>query len=473
MPLLKRPLTAACVAVVLLLLASSHLSVYRLTPALPPLTTTAGGPDGDHSAGEDAEEEEGWCSNVAGRRYLDSFASTWTVSCPPVAGQASMVCFQTDLEEKADNFCVLANAVYNPRDHGATPPISMRHRLPIDAVDAPQRFRSYFNHTGVGEQLQTIHLNAASSSPEAGECHPPIMVVKLEGTGDIWHSMLEIWSARLTIDILRRAKPARDVIGLTTLPGGDSWDGTDVQIYMENMSSELHASPIFDLWRLVTGRPPANTTSLARGCYKSVILPLAGGGHPFWKDHWRSQTCDRSSLLNSFVDRAVAFYGVQGPPEPSWKKIIRVSIFIRPRYRMILHQRKIIKRLHQAFPTADVYAHNVDAMNVTQQIQLVQATDVLVGLTGAELTHAMFLKPGGALVEMLRPEPGRPVSFESLARMRGVEYSSMPATEKPNEKKNGLADIVEIDEEVFLHTVGDAVAAVQERIMRANGAVLD
>ncbi|KAK6341385.1 hypothetical protein TWF696_008462 [Orbilia brochopaga] len=537
MALSGRLLVAVFCLLALLLLTVNYLYVYRFGHELSSLVTQDGSQktatadvpaaatgEIEYERGREEgynQEEDGWCANVAGQHYLTNVANTWTISCPPAAGgKALIVCFQANLEEQPDNFCVVKNAVYNPPEtpapakrkpverrpkNSTTPAASYRwngnrerrrrdpngpngHGWSVacrlvgewqHGVQAPRNFPHYFGWTGAGPQLHKIQMGGGSEKSigeEEKECHPPIMLVQLEGNGNIWHTMMEMWSALLTIEILKRAKAAREAIGLTTGTEGGEWDGTDMQVYMENMASEMHISPIFDLWRLVTGRPPANTTSLAHGCYQAVILPLAGGANPFWKDHWRERTCRSPSLLDSFVDRVLSFYGVDDATSssPSISHVqgsnresapMRVTVIARDHNRVILHLHAYLKALRIAFPAAEISSESLESLTVSQQLRLAQSTDVLIGVTGAGLTHTMFLRRGSAVVELLQPWPFMYYGFANVARMRGVEYLSLHGREIgiADAAKNWQLDDIDVSEEAFVDTVGRAINAVQRR----------
>ncbi|KAF3937850.1 hypothetical protein ABW19_dt0207578 [Dactylella cylindrospora] len=453
-----------------------------------------------------------WCSRVAGQRYLEDAASTWTVSCLPPENRdaevykSSMICFQAQVEELPDNFCVARNAVYNPvpqhrnrlrrddtgLDTRENIPSHLHNRrdfdIPLDplavnrpwslscsrktewsyGVQAMDAFRIYFSDTGVGVQLRGFQLNSDLSPPKNWECKDSVMLVKLEGGGNIWHTLMEVWAAFLTLDILKKATEAKEKLGFEGTEGGVWDDGKVKVVVQQNLDSEKHDSPIFDLWNVVTGQPPINVADLEPGCYKSVIMPLAGGGNPFWKDHWHQRRCEKSSLVDDFVEKVLKFYGVDTSTaelnSPTEEGKIRVRIIARNHNRKILKLYDYVKTLKKEYPDTAVDITSLENMSIKQQLELVRQTDVLIGVTGAGLTHTMFLKEGSAVIELMHPEPFNYFGFGNLARMRSLDYYPVHG-ERRGEGKEGdwQQDNVLVDEKIFMENVGKAIEEQHKR----------
>ncbi|KAF3923752.1 hypothetical protein ABW20_dc0110082 [Dactylellina cionopaga] len=426
-----------------------------------------------------------WCNRVGGRKYIEDVAGTWTLSCAPSPERAygSVVCFQAELEQEPDNFCVIRNALYKPSQlindtqPKAVDEVDFQPETPWlvscdlktqwdEGVQAIQKFRAYFSDTGAGAQLAEFELAPwnVPSEPELNpECEKHIMLVKLEGGGNIWHTLMEVWSAVLTMDILALAGGAREELGLSE----KDLEGSNVQVYMSNMDSEKKASPIFDLWRMVTGAQPKKAEKLAPGCYKSVILPFAGGANPFWKDHWKERrNCKRSSLLDGFVDKVLGFYGVSDtdmsePEETDDEKKIQITIISRTNNRKIVNLKQYIPNLQAKYPQVSINTTSFEHLKTAEQLRLVRQTDILIGVTGAGLTHSMFLKEGSAVVELMQPEPFVYFGFRNLVRMRRVEYHVVHGTKIKPGDGNWQVDDVLVDENGLEEVIGKAIEGLK------------
>ncbi|KAK6501481.1 hypothetical protein TWF481_009319 [Arthrobotrys musiformis] len=505
---------------------------------------TTGGYDYDNADNDGGSD---WCSRVAGRRYIDDFASTWTISCDgsderrDVRG--GMVCFQSQIEEEPDNFCVARNAVYSSTpipvskedlfpEHGILPlgadggekvntrpsrpykrdtelpRVQPRQSLPWNpwasqwsldcsskkewayGVQPPFKFRSYFSETGVGPQLRWFDMKQRKKQQHdqdlertdgavqvngegtvAKECKESIMLVKLEGGGNIWHTLMEVWSAVLTLDILKRAAEAKEHLFGSTGKEGGVWEEDSITIYIqENMQSEMDASPVFGLWDVVTGKDVKDVKELKDGCYKSVILPLAGGANPFWKDHWKERNCERSSLVDGFVGKVMKFYGVEDAPaavkgaDAEEQERVKIRIIGRQHNRKILRLFDYIKTLQTTYPDADIEITKLERLDVTEQLRMMRKTDILIGVTGAGLTHTMFLRKGAAVVELTQPEPFTYFGFGNIAKMRGIEYFAVHGQKREGKSSiNWQEDNVLVDERALVEVVGKAIEGQKRR----------
>ncbi|KAF3289497.1 hypothetical protein TWF970_003273 [Orbilia oligospora] len=351
-------------------------------------------------------------------------------------------------------------------------------------VQAPYKFRTYFSGTGAGPQLSQFDMSIKGYEDEEDgdigeekECSGSIMLVKLEGGGNIWHTLMEVWSAVLTLDTLKRAQKAKEMLfGISSGTNEDEklWEEENIKIYIQaNMESEMNASPVFGLWNVVTGKDVKDVKELKDGCYRSVILPLAGGANPFWKDHWKERNCERSTLVDEFVTKVLKFYGaedddtrtpavVDSNPKTVEEKI-KIKIIGRQKNRKILRLFDYVKILQKTYPDVDIEITKLEKLDVTEQLRMIRKTDILIGVTGAGLTHTLFLRKGAALIELTQPEPFVYFGFGNLARMIGLGYFQIQAEKR--EGKSGInwqEDNVLVDEHTFIDAVGKAIAGVKE-----------
>lgn len=81
-------------------------------------------------------------------------------------------------------------------------------------------------------------------------------------------------------------------------------------------------------------------------------------------------------------------------------------------------------------------------MSFPAQVQLMQETEVLLGIHGANLTNSLFLRPGSTVVELMSETYINPCYFY-LANSLGLRYAAVPSTlGSPPEVEYSYADIV-------------------------------
>lgn len=93
--------------------------------------------------------------------------------------------------------------------------------------------------------------------------------------------------------------------------------------------------------------------------------------------------------------------------------------------RKIRNEHELLTSIHGSFPEFQVRAKQLDEHTMTEQLQFLAHTDVLIGMHGAAMTLSMFMPPGGAVIE-LWPRYQRNYNWhmEAIARWSGHRYYS-------------------------------------------------
>lgn len=250
-----------------------------------------------------------------------------------------------------------------------------------------------------------------------------------------------------------------DVLRMTTLKGSPSGDQalflpedvTNTEIVILDQHPD---GPYFDLFRMFSGQNPmrlaewiASKQSGARQDADSswipienIIIPYAGAANTLWTDWVRlPDECVYNEVLQVFVQRIFDLYGLPRararqrprPDDAEWAHALAPSV---PRLTVTIVLRKDSRRLvgldsHllEAMKTrfsqvADFQLVDFAGLPFREQIEIARDTDVLVGMHGAGLTHAMFMEEGrGALVEV-QPDRLCHSGFRNLAQMTGHAY---------------------------------------------------
>lgn len=281
------------------------------------------------------------------------------------------------------------------------------------------------------ESLSNPEAPTALATPE-GDTHRPTtpaktyLLVRREGEGNPWHCLMEIFSAYLTFDALR-------------MPGGPSDrkrplfhhpnDSEDTQVVILDDRVD---GPYFDLWTMFARRKPmrlreliaqqsASTSLIAPA---NLIVPLAGGSNPFWKEDNQAEQCINSPLLNVFSQRVLDFYSIDDKSTPFREKYepIVVTFVDRRERRSLQHQATLLAELAERNPRIEVRVVDFAGLSFAEQVRVARETDVLVGVHGAGLTHLMFMRQGAGAVVEIQPEGLEHHGFKNVAGMRGLGY---------------------------------------------------
>lgn len=403
------------------------------------------------------ETDEHFCQEAFSTRYITTASTRWQSFCPSDE-KSALHCFwaprmpsggrpgEWGMGTGSDPLCI-AHGVYIPSSNTnekdqrgglslqcqpanisqATPPPSFPHKY--DDL----REYEYFYWTGVGKQLRkwtetpTVdNLSPQSLCTKDSAFHRDewILVLGREMNHNIWHQLMVIWQAFLTIDILL-ASPhpstpqRRDQIRIVI---EDDEQRTDDDLYLplwvidENNNSN---SSISSLPRL---------SELSPGCYSNVIMPLAGSSSPYWTLLLRAPLfeCYETILLDTFISRFFKGMGIERPdlyeePPRTPSRSLTITIINRMTTRRLHNLPKIVDQIKLRHPNHNINVVDFAQLSYTEQIELSLKTDILVGHHGAGLVHTLFVKPGGAVVEIL-PKTGWGYGFRQVVKNRGLTW---------------------------------------------------
>jgi len=102
-------------------------------------------------------------------------------------------------------------------------------------------------------------------------------------------------------------------------------------------------------------------------------------------------------------------------------------------HRKFKNEDEIFKTLSLVFANDKVTSVILEQMSMEEQIAVVEDTDILIGMHGAGMAHAMFLPKHGAVLEFFPNYWGFLRHFKMFSKWRGVKYVGWQNTDPVNE----------------------------------------
>ena len=399
------------------------------------------------------------CSARYQIEYLKDFRDSVTRYCTHES-LTQLECFHSrTAADRIDTLCYGSDAIFNAMEH--------RYKLSCDKRQlshndtnrgAPtiDRFSGYWYGTGPKNVLTDAvdfdnEVQLSGSPPERRVS----ILVKREGEGNLWHCLMELFALSMTIDILRVSINAR-----TQRPYINEEDDRNTRVVLIDGKND---GPYYDLWNLFAKQPTVRLRELAADGMGDIVIPLAGGGNPFWQGDWEPSACERSRLLEVFASRIIAFCNIttsvrEGNVQVTW--INRIE------KRRLIDQDALLEAARAAIPHVDIRSVDFAAMPFCEQVQLIRDTDVLAGVHGAGLTHGMWLRPGSAMAE-IQPPSLRFQGFRNLAALLSHAYFAVHGTELPRARRsNWQKDHVAISQERFIALLETSVRGMYKKGIR-------
>ncbi|KFH45710.1 EGF domain-specific O-linked N-acetylglucosamine transferase-like protein [Hapsidospora chrysogenum ATCC 11550] len=363
--------------------------------------------------------EDGWCQDRFGTSYLTN-TRDWVASyCDtPTAGDLSCFWSQT-VKTRKDALCYAGPAIYNVSTRmfhvgcrASNDITNPEDGTPLEIPHFPYELPIYWYETGPGLIVRTkLRTGQEDVGPTHQQTNRTTILVKRETDLNPWHSLLEIMSLSWTLDILQISVNPR--IGEPYLHP-ESGNSTQVVLL-----DDYDDGPFIDLWRMFAKLPIRRIGDLGPDEPPSnVIIPLAGGGNPLWQGDWETLDCHDSALVRTFSGRVLDFYGVS---TPNATQNVTVTYVRRTHTRKLIREEQHLAALQREIPHMSLEVVTFENLPFAQQLEVARRTDVLLGVHGAGLAHAFFLRPGSAVVE-IQPLGFNHQGFRNLAQLRDLGY---------------------------------------------------
>ena len=410
--------------------------------------------------------ESTYCAERFGLKYLENLSNTSVNYCD-ASSAASLNCFhsKTAADGRVDPFCVGGPATYDKKEKKFQLSCRVRDWTAQEIASGTPRleqFRPYWYNTGPRILFDKyIKLDTAESIPTDTVTTPrkfSVLMSREEKITNVWHSLMEIFSLFMTLDVLRTTRdPATGKVFFST----EDVDSTQVLILDDHPQG-----PFWDLLTLFAKKPIIRMSTLSVDTeldVENIVVPLPGASNPFWQGDWEVHPCDRSDLLHTFSSRILEFYGT--PIEQKGDDSPLVLTFIdRKEKRRLKDKESYIKKLTHKYPAIHIDMVDFADFPFADQLKIARRTDILVGVHGAGLTHGMFLPPGSAMVEIL-PGTLNHKGFRNLAKMLGHQYFSSHAAIASMETTNGdwQEDDIFLEEDRFMSLLDVAIKSMYNR----------
>jgi protein O-GlcNAc transferase len=350
---------------------------------------------------------------------VDSFCIGSGVAFDAAKGKFSLDCSMRNLTTEESERGLIAFDSIRGYWYGTGPPNVFEHSVEI---------RNAISHAEVGKREE----QPASTTDGAPQT---FLLLMREGETNTWHSLLEIFSTWITFDVLR--------ISRDTSQGKDAFfrvpeDVPDTQVVILDDRKD---GPYFDLWTLFAQRKPLrlkelveDQAAIAAIQSANIIVPLAGGSNPLWQPDPEVRRCTVAPTVSVFSRRVLEFYNVPDPPVRGPDEPIVVT-FIDRQSRRLQNQTALFDDLRKRNPHITVRFIDFAAIPFSEQLRVTRETDVLVGVHGAGLTHAIFMRESAGAVVEIQPQELEHTGFRMVSTMRDLSYFHVHAASVGEEEK--------------------------------------
>lgn len=435
-------------------------------------------------------EQAPFCSKRFGIPYLENLRDSATDYCTPESSLNSLsdlTCFHSQtVGMRVDSMCIGRNARFDDHAHEfrvgcelVNPETPSKTKTGV-RVPEWQHFETYMYETGPGYILNE-YLNAGrresknkdgqEEEEEKKEVMAPkstsnyTILVKREGEGNLWHSLVELFSMFLSMDVLQMSPRPGD--------GRPFFTEADIANTQVVFLDDRAEGPYIDLWSVFAKKPMRRFRELRpeETTFENVIVPLAGGGNPLWEHSWVIHPCEDSPLIRTFARRVLDHYGIEDHQPRREDKQIVLTYIDRSKTRILLNHTELFDAVQAKYPHVRVQSVDFANISFAQQLETVQRTDILVGVHGAGMTHEMFLTPGSALVEILPPRLNYK-GYRNVADLVGLSYYSAHAdTQSNGEQEDWHSEDVVVDRGHFMGIMEVAIKSMYNKGNRNYDAV--
>ena len=199
---------------------------------------------------------------------------------------------------------------------------------------------------------------------------------------------------------------------------------TDVQLLMYDDASK---QPVDDLYKKLLS--PSRDIAYAHDmlddvwCFEKLWTIPGEYTGPLMMHLNDAQECGRSDMIEDFTNDVHALY----PNEERKDNRTTVTFVGRKHYnkrtisRVWTNEKDMVEAMGKARPDLHVRLVYYEELDFEKQMHVDRTTDIMVGMHGAGLVHALFLPTGSHVVEVF-PKHKRRWGYRNIAQYRGFTY---------------------------------------------------
>ena len=190
---------------------------------------------------------------------------------------------------------------------------------------------------------------------------------------------------------------------------------------------DAHPSGVLDsTWSVLFNRVQRLTSLQTRTVFTQLTWGMLGYSSPLTQ---LTFTMPLLSEFRRFFLRAHHVMPIQ-TLDCNWLKIVfvwRRDLILHPRNPSgvvtgkIKNEKELLAYFQARYPGHDVRGIQLEALNVTDQIHLTSRTDILIGMSGAALSHVLFLPQHAGMLQLYTRRPASD-PLRNLARARRLKY---------------------------------------------------
>lgn len=253
-------------------------------------------------------------------------------------------------------------------------------------------------------------INAAEVHVDRVSTSDLTIVVKRYEYLNLYHSMSDVYNAFLALKYLNISPRNADVLIIDEHPTGSLYS---LWTSLFNSVEKLSPFPMVSYHRKMLWN---------RLGYDSELLIFSDPSLPYVEEF-------REFVLGGFNTSLTKL------TNPANCTSLRILLLSRTDYnhrqisRKISNEDELLEAMTKQYPSFKIVKIRLEEFNLKEQFNQIAQTDILIGMHGAGLTHALFLPPHAAVIELL-PDYFRLAygHFEGISRWRKLKYKRWKGT---------------------------------------------
>ncbi|CAG7661329.1 unnamed protein product [Allacma fusca] len=269
-----------------------------------------------------------------------------------------------------------------------------------------------------------VELNTRPLEPNSGLCDQvvtrPTIIMKIDATVSYYHHFCDFVNLYMSLHVNSTSNMKNPFSKDVNIMIWRTYE------YQSNFGVAFRA---FTNHRLLS----LNDFSGKKVCFKNAVFPLLP--RMIFGLYYNTPLiwgCRNSGLFHAFSKFMLHRLKIKARPVPTLSKLNVTFISRQTRYRKVLNEDILLQELRKNQDLNVIKADFTWSTPFAKQLEVIQNTDILIGMHGAGLTHLLFLPDWAAVFELYNCEDEH--CYADLARLRGVKYITWEKPDKLEEK---------------------------------------